>query len=80
MVNLMKLLAVLVNINFCLSIVVHEEEIVVRLLGGDKVARDLANELGFIYNGPVSFCCFFHVLSVKILYCLNTSLNVIKFS
>lgn len=48
------ILIILLLINYCNTAIVNDEEIVVKILGGLKRAKELADELGFIYNGPVS--------------------------
>lgn len=44
---------------------VDQSEVVVRLFGGPAVARAVANEMGYIFKGPVSAC------AEKLLACLN---------
>lgn len=51
-------LILLVNIVYCNTAIIDDEEIVVKLLGGPRKAKELADELGFIYNGPVSYYVF----------------------
>lgn len=34
----------------------HEDEVVIRILGGPKLAKFLADEMGYLYKGPVSVC------------------------
>lgn len=35
-----------------------EEEVVVRILGGPRVARMISEEMGYLYKGPVSSFVF----------------------
>lgn len=32
----------------------HEDEIIIRMIGGSKIAQYLAQDMGYIYKGPVS--------------------------
>lgn len=36
------------------SVLIKEDEVVVRIIGGPRIAKSLADELGYVYNGPVS--------------------------
>lgn len=38
----------------CGSALIKEDEVVVRIIGGPRIAKSLADELGYVYNGPVS--------------------------
>lgn len=50
----MKVLLLAMIFAFITIVSAQEEEVVVRILGGPRVARKISEEMGYYYKGPVS--------------------------